>query len=38
MSVKLQDGTIALVSGSAEDSGVDFDGLLSEILDIGVLL
>ncbi len=35
LSVKFQDGTIALVSGSTKDSGVDFDGLLSEITDIG---
>ena len=35
LSVKFQDGTIALVSGSAKDSDVDFDGLLSEITDIG---
>ncbi len=38
LSVKFQDGTIALVSGSAQDSGVDFDGLLSEITDIGAVI
>lgn len=35
LSVRLQDGTVASVSGSAEDSSADFAGLLSEITDIG---
>lgn len=34
LSVEFQDGTIAMVSGSAEDSSVDFDGLLSEMKDM----